>query len=112
MLAEGANRGGSSHVIGTMHKWNSSNTFVFTDLPTEMRDGNNQSLVKSTGSADFSFKSGGYTSTGNDFTLDGDSSARSIRLNSAVTNGSWPLAASGWARINTSDGFIAISNEM
>lgn len=112
MLAEGANRGGSSHVIGTMHKWNSTNTFIFTDLPTEMRDGNNQSVVKSTGSADFSFKSAGYTSTGNDITLDGDSSARSIRLNSAVTNSNWPLGCSGWVRINTNDGFIAISNEM
>ena len=117
MLAAGANykeeyAGGSSHIIGTMHKWNSSNTFIFTDLPVSMRNSNNMVLRKSGGSSDFSFKSAGYTSTGNDLTLDGDSSNRHLRINSAVTNGSWPSGCSGWVRCNTSSAYCAIDCEL
>ena len=117
MLAGGADYaeeygGGSSHILGTMHKWNTTNTFIFTDLPTNMRDSASMTLVKSGGSADFAFKAAGYTSTGNDLTLDGDSSGRHIRINSAVTNGSWPAGCSGWVRCNTTSAFCAIDNEM
>ena len=117
VLAAGANydeaySGGSSHVIGTMHKWNTTNTFIFTDLPTQMRNSNDMGLVKSGGASDFSFKSAGYTSTGNDLALDGDSSSRSIRINSAVTNNSWPDGCSGWVRCNTNSAFVAIDCEL
>lgn len=117
VLAAGADypeaySGGSSHIIGTMHKWNSTNTFIFTDLPTQMRSSNSMTLVKSSGEADFAFKSAGYTSTGNDLSLDGDSSNRSIRINSAVTNSSWPLGCSGWVRCNTTSAFVALDAEL
>lgn len=117
VLAAGADydeaySGGSSHVIGTMHKWNTTNTFIFTDLPTQMRNSNDMTLVKSGGASDFSFKSAGYTSTGNDLALDGDSSSRSIRINSAVTNNSWPNGCSGWVRCNTNSAFVAIDCEL
>lgn len=116
VLAAGADypeeySGGSSHVIGTMHKWNTTNTFIFTELPTQMRT-SAYTIVKSSGAADFSFKSAGYTSTGNDLTLDGDSSSRVVRLNSAVTNSGWPLGCSGWVRCNVNSAFIALDAEL
>lgn len=117
MIAGGANyselyAGGSSHLLGTMHKWNSSNTFVFTELPVPMRNSNNMSIIKSSGTSDFAFKSAGYTVTGNDLTLDGDSSNRMIRMNSAVSNNNWPLGCSGWVRCNTSSAYLAIQCEL
>jgi len=115
MLAGGADwpelySGGSSHTFGTIHKWNTANTFIFTELPVMMRT-SSYNIVKSSGSADFSFKSAGYTSTGNDIALDGDSSTRMVRLNSAVTNSNWPLGGAGWIRCNTTSAFIALDAE-
>ena len=118
MLAAGADyderyAGGSSHIIGTMHKWNTTNTFVFTDLPVSMRNSNNMTLmVPAPTSNAFAFKSGGYTATGNGLSLDGDSSNRSIRLNTALTNSNWTLGCSGWVRCNQTSAYCAIDCEM
>ena len=118
MLAAGADyderyAGGSSHIIGTIHKWNSTNTFVFTDLPVSMRNSNNMTLkVPAPTSNAFAFKSGGYTVTGNGLSLDGDSSNRSIRLNTALTNSNWPIGTSGWVRCNQTSAYCAIDCEM
>lgn len=108
MVAHGRN---GSDYVGTLHKWNSTNTFVFFDLPVEMRA--QPTLVKSSGSGDFEFKNAGYTSSGNDLTIDGDSSAQRIRLNSAVTNGNWPQGSSGWVRvISNISAYLALSSEI
>jgi hypothetical protein len=118
MLAAGADyderyAGGSSHIIGTMHKWNTTNTFVFTDLPVSMRNSNNMTLkVPAPTSNAFAFKSGGYTATGNGLSLDGDSSNRSIRLNTALTNSNWTLGCSGWVRCNQTSAYCAIDCEL
>ena len=118
MLAAGADyderyAGGSSHILGTMHKWNTTNTFVFTDLPVSMRNSNNMTLkVPPSSSNAFAFKSGGYTATGNGLSLDGDSSNRSIRLNTALTNSSWALGCSGWVRCNQASAYCALDCEL
>ena len=118
MLAAGADyderyAGGSSHILGTMHKWNTTNTFVFTDLPVSMRNSNNMTLkVPPSSSNAFAFKSGGYTASGNGLSLDGDSSNRSIRLNTALTNSSWALGCSGWVRCNQASAYCALDCEL
>lgn len=108
MVAHGKN---GSDLVGMLHKWNSTNTFVFFDLPVEMRD--QPTIVKSSGSADFEFKNAGYTSSGNDFTIDGDSSPQRIRLNSAVTNNNWAQGSSGWVRvISNNSTYLALESEI
>ena len=97
----------SSQMFGTLHKWNNTNTFVFLDLPTSMRI--RPSLIKSAGSSDFTIKANGYSVTGNDFAIDGDSSGRHIRLNSALQHGSIGNGSSGWARVEASNAWIGLS---
>ena len=102
--------GGSSHTVGTMHKWSTSNTFIFTELATPMRNSDDMTLVQI---GEFAFKSMGYTSnTSTAISLDGDSSNRMLRLNSTINNNSWTVGASGWVRANNSNSYLAVACEI
>ena len=102
----------SADLIGTTHKWNSTNIFAFCDLPVEMRTQPSLDTNISTVSAALRVSSSGYNVTGNNLTLDGDSSPRKLRLNTTMNNSNFPNGSSGWLRINNSTIYVNVDAEL
>ena len=102
----------AADIIGTTHKWNSSNVFVFCDLPVEMRTQPSLDTNISTASSALRISSSGYNVTGNNLTLDGDSSPRKLRLNTTMNNSNFPSGSSGWLRVNTSGIYVNVDAEL
>ena len=99
-------------LIGVTHKWNSTNIFTFCDLPVEMRTQPSLDTNISTVSAALRVSSSGYNVTGNNLTLDGDSSPRKLRLNTTMNNSNFPSGSSGWLRINNSTIYVNVDAEL
>ncbi len=99
-------------LIGMTHKWNSSNIFAFCDLPVEMRTQPSLDTNISTVSAALRISSMGYNVTGNNLTLDGDSSPRKIRLNTTMNNSNFTNGSSGWLRNNNSTIYVNVDAEL
>jgi len=102
----------NADLIGMTHKWNSTNIFAFCDLPVEMRTQPSLDTNISTVSAALRVSSSGYNVTGNNLTLDGDSSPRKLRLNTTMNNSNFPSGSSGWLRINNSTIYVNVDAEL
>lgn len=101
-----------SDTIGASSKWSTSNNFIFIDLPVEMRTQPTLDTNLSTITAAMRLSSMGYNSTGNNLTLDGDSSPRRLRLNTTIDSGNITSGAGGWLRINAGTIYVNIDAEL
>tara|TARA_Y100000389_G_C17428972_1_gene501346 strand:- start:355 stop:1500 length:1146 start_codon:yes stop_codon:yes gene_type:complete len=101
-----------SDAVGVSAKWSSGNNFVFVDLPTEMREQPTLDTNLSTVTAAIRLSSSGNGVTGNNLTLDGDSSPRRLRLNTTIDDSNIPVGAAGWIRINDSSIYVNLSAEL
>lgn len=101
-----------SDLIGVTVKWSAGNHFIFVDLPTEMRTQPTLDTNVSTLSAALRLQSAGYSATGNNLQLDGDSSERRLRLNTTVDNASITNGYGGWIRSNNSSIYVNVDAEL
>ncbi len=102
----------SSDSLGACSRWNSSNVFLFADLPVEMRTVPTLDTNISTSSSALATKMAGYTSTHNSLTLDGDSSPRKLRLNSTSVPSGSSDGQAGWIRLNQGSIYVNLSAEL
>ena len=101
-----------SDLVGASVKWSSGNNFIFCDLANEMRATPSLDTNVSTVSAALRLQAAGYSATGNNLQLDGDSSPRKLRLNSTVDNSSLSNGYGGWLRVNDSSIYVNVSAEL
>lgn len=102
----------NADLIALTHKWNSTNIFAFCDLPVEMRTQPSLDSNISTVSSALRISSMGYHVTGNNLTLDGDSSPRKLRLNTTMNNSNFTNGSSGWLRVNNSTIYVNVDAEL
>jgi len=102
----------SSDSLGACSRWNSSNVFLFADLPVEMRSVPTLDTNISTNTSALATKMAGNTSTHNNLTIDGDSSPRKIRLNTNVVPSGSSDGQAGWIRVNQGSIYVNLSAEL
>ena len=102
----------NSDTVGASARYSSGNNFIFVDLPIEMREQPTLDTNLSTVTAALRLSSSGYNATGNNLSLDGDSSPRRLRLNTTIDNSNIPVGGAGWLRINNGSIYVNLSSEL